>query len=302
MKSMRDAFITSVAGALDDDPDLAVVLADISVRQFAALGAVERHPDRVINVGIREALAIGTAAGLALEGFAPIVHSYAPFLIERAFEQIKLDLVHQQLAATLVSIGASYDASSEGRTHQSPGDVALLGTLPDVRIELPGHPDEVRGALAAAREHRMSSYVRLSTASNRSAQPAGLTVVRPGRGATVLVIGPLLDEVLAATEDLDLRVLYTRTARPITDQLPAAVVADAPVAVVEPVLEGTSASAVAAVLAHRVPVYPIGVASDELRRYGQPREHAAAHGLDAKGLAARLRSWRTDLSRIRIQG
>ena len=147
MESMRQRFTRVTAEALETHPRLAVVLADIGDDAFAATGARQRHPERVINVGIREQLMISVAAGLAQEGLRPIVHSYAPFLVERPFEQIKLDLGHQDVGALLVSIGASYDASAEGRTHQAPGDVALLSTLPGFTIHVPGHPDEVEELL-----------------------------------------------------------------------------------------------------------------------------------------------------------
>ena len=146
---MRDTFIRTTGALLDDDPRTAVVIADISAAQFAAVARA--HPDRFINVGIREQLMVSVAGGLALTGLRPYVHSYAPFLVDRAYEQIKLDLDHQGVGAVLVSIGASYDASEEGRTHQSPGDVALIDSLDGAwTVHVPGHPDEVPRLLRAA--------------------------------------------------------------------------------------------------------------------------------------------------------
>ncbi len=117
---MRETFVATTTALLEEDPRTAVVLADISGDAFAP--AMRRHPERVINVGIREQLMLGVAGGLALTGMRPIVHSYAPFVIDRAYEQIKLDLGHQDVGAVLVSIGASYDGASAGYTHMSPGE------------------------------------------------------------------------------------------------------------------------------------------------------------------------------------
>src|SRR6185312_15743058 len=111
MPDMRTVFAETASALLDEDPLAAVVLAEISSDMFGKAAA--RHPDRVLSVG----------GGLALAGMRPIVHTYAPFLVERAYEQVKLDLGHQGVHAVLVSIGASYDAASSGRTHQAPEDV-----------------------------------------------------------------------------------------------------------------------------------------------------------------------------------
>jgi transketolase len=93
MDTMRERFARVTAELLDADPRLAMVLADISADLFRA--ASRRHPDRVVNLGIREQLLISVAGGMALAGLRPIAHTFASFLVERPFEQIKLDLNHQ---------------------------------------------------------------------------------------------------------------------------------------------------------------------------------------------------------------
>jgi len=227
VESMRERFTRVTSDALDSDERLALVLADIGVDGFEATGAARRHPARVINVGIREQLMIGVAAGLAQEGLRPVAHSYAPFLVERPFEQIKLDLGHQDAGAILVSTGASYDAAPEGRTHQAPGDVALLATVPGFAIHVPGHPDEAAQVLRREFARDGRAYIRLSGESNAEARPVEqLTIVRTaGPGAPfVLAVGPALDEVLVATADLPVAVAYAgvSSARAARSPRPAA--------------------------------------------------------------------------------
>ena len=288
MSDMRAVFAESAAALLDEDPLAAVVLAEISADLFAKAAA--RHPDRVLNVGIREQLMISVGGGLALAGMRPIVHTYAPFLVERAFEQVKLDLAHQGVHGVLVSVGGSYDAARAGRTHQAPSDVALVDSVPGFSVVVPGHPAEVRGLLreAVGTLAAGSTYLRLSTQANREARPVwpGLQMVRSGRRAVVVAVGPVLDSVLDAVGDLDVTVAYATTVRPFDAAgLLSLEASSGAVVLVEPYLAGTSAFVVSQALASRPHrLLSLGVPRTELRRYGTPADHAALYGLDAAGI------------------
>ncbi|GIM84146.1 transketolase family protein [Salinispora arenicola] len=283
---MRDTFIDTTTALLADEPRTALVLADISAALFASAAA--RHPDRVLNVGIREQLMVGVAGGLALTGLRPIVHSYAPFLVERAYEQLKLDLDHQDASAVLVSVGASYDRAAAGRTHLSPADVSLIDTLDGWTVQVPGHPGEVAPLLRAAVAADTSAYLRLSVLRND--RPLGgdgaLRVVRDaGPGAPLVVaVGPTLDAARAALADLPVTVAYTNRPRPF-DVAGLRDRASTDVILVEPYLAGTSSRVVSAALADRPHrLLALGVGHSELRRYGSADDHTRWHGLDAPGL------------------
>jgi transketolase len=282
MTTMRKRFYERATDALRDDARAAIVLAEIGASELP------RHHERLFNVGIREQLMISVAAGLALEGLRPIAHSYTPFLVERAYEQVKLDLGHQDVGAILVSTGASYDGASSGRTHQAPADVALLSALPGWTIHVPGHPDELERMLTAALRGDERVYIRMSEEANRESLHAdGLQVLRRGSdaAAVVVAVGPALEETLAATRGLDVSVAYLATVRPFDAEGLRALVRGSDVVLVEPYLAGTSAGEVAAALADRPHrLLALGVANVELRRYGTGREHRAAHGLDAGGI------------------
>ncbi|HEY1489193.1 MAG TPA: transketolase [Micromonosporaceae bacterium] len=290
METMRDRFLAMVGDLLDADPRLMVILAAVSAAQLE--GTQVRHPRRIVNLGIREQLLISATGGAALAGMRPIAHSFASFLIERPFEQIKVDLTHQGIGAVLVSAGASYDIASGGRTHHCPGDVALIDTLPGWSVHVPGHPDEAQTALEAATRGDDLAYVRLSTQANASPlrhASSGFDVLRTGGAGTVIAVGPVADAVLAATSGMDVTVLYAVTIRPFDGATLRRTLAAPSVVVVEPYLGGTSVPYVTEVLAdlpHRV--LGLGVRRADLRRYGVAADHQRAHGLDPASLRTRI--------------
>ncbi len=295
--SMRLRFGRVVSELLDEEPRLALVLAEIGVDRFVASGAFQRHPHRIVNVGIREQLMVNVAAGMALEGMRTIAHSFAPFLIERSFEQVKLAFAHQGIGGILVSWGAPYDVAAYGRTHQTAADVALVATLPGWRIHIPGHPDEAEWLLRDAVRSDDAVYIRLSEQQNAApiATDSGrLVTTRRGTsgGLTVIAVGPMLDAVTEATAALDATVLYASTIRPFDGAGLSAAVSGPDLVLVEPCLEGTSASDVSGALSHRPHrLLCIGVPRTEHRKYGTAAQHNEAHGLRPAGLRDRIVGW-----------
>jgi transketolase len=288
---MREQAGATAAELLEEDARVAIVLAEISTGQFGR--ALRHDPRRAVNVGIMEQTMIGVAAGFAMEGFLPIVHTITPFLIERPLEQIKLDFGYQGLGGTFVSVGASYDYTAEGFTHHAPGDVQAMLTVPAMQVVVPGTPAELERLFRATYANGSPTYLRPSTTTNaqtRDVAVGRLEVARRGGAGTVVAVGPMLDRTLEAAEGLDLTVLYATTVAPFDADGLAREAADAdPVIVAAPFLEGTLAPAVTAALAHRAARFTwVGVPPTVLRDYGSPADHDRARGLDAPGIRARL--------------
>ena len=278
----------------EHDERVAIVMADISLDYLRP--AVEHDPRRAVNAGIMEQSAVGIAAGFALEGFHPIVHTLAPFLAERPLEQIKLDFGYQGLGGTFVSAGAPYDYGESGGTHHAPGDVQALGSVPSLEVLVPGSAPETDALLRAHYANGLPTYLRTSVVENREAvevAPGGLTPIRSGDELTVIAAGPFLSRTLDALDGVDATVLYATTLVPLDAGTLAREAAPSPkVVLVEPAYEGTSAAQVAAALWHRpTQLLSIGVPRAFIERYGTSTEHDTALGLDVRGIRERMLSF-----------
>ena len=294
MTAMRQQAMSAVVDVFERDENVAVIMADISLDYLRR--AVEHDPRRAINVGIMEQSAIGVAAGFALEGYHPIVHTLAPFLAERPLEQIKLDFGYQGLGGLFISAGASYDYGESGSTHHAGGDVQALGSIPRLEVLVPGSARETDALVRASYANGRPTYLRTSIVENDAPlelAPGGLTVVRRGRDLTVVAAGPFLSRTLAALDGIDATVLYATTLVPLDAATLAREAAPAAeIVLVEPVYEGTTAAQVSAALAHRpTRLLSIGVPRRFLKRYGTAEQHDADLGLDVGGIRERIRAF-----------
>jgi transketolase len=288
---MREQAMATAVDLFERDERVAIVMADISLDYLRP--AVDHDPRRAVNAGIMEQSAVGIAAGFALEGFHPIVHTLAPFLTERPLEQIKVDFGYQGLGGTFISAGAAYDYGESGGTHHAPGDVQALGSIPGMEVLVPGSARETDALLRASYANGRPTYLRTSVVENREAvepAPGGLTPVRRGPDVTVVAAGPFLSRTLDALDGIGATVLYATTLVPLdAEALAREAASSAKVVLVEPAYEGTSAGQVAAALSHRpTQLLSIGVPREFIERYGTNAEHDAALGLDVRGIRERI--------------
>ena len=292
MDGMRAAFARTASDLLDEDPRVALVLAEISVDGYLSR-AVERHPARAVNIGIAEQAMVGVAAGFAMEGFHPIAHSIGAFVAERPYEQLKLDIGYQGLGGTFVGVGGSYDYAAEGATHHAPADAQVMTAIPRMQVFAPGHAREVDVLLRATYADEDPTYLRLAAATNPEpfdVAPGRLEVVARGAGPTVVAFGPMLWPTLRACAGLDVTICYATSLRPFDGPGLAAVVGDDPVLIaVEPWYEGTAAAPITAALAHVPARFAwIGVPRAFVHAYGTREDLDRDAGLDPAAIGRRI--------------
>ena len=290
---MRKQFAKTVEDLMAQDERLVLLLGDIGV--FGFRNAFKMYPERTYNIGICEQAMTSVAAGLAKEGLIPVLHSIAPFIVERAFEQIKVDFGYQGLGGNFVSVGGSYDYAGLGCTHHCPSDVALLKTIPDFQVIVPGSAQDFDVLFRALYSSSKPTYFRLSEFPHTlsvACRAFHAAVVRQGESGTLLAVGPLLDRAVDACADLDVTVLYYTTLAPFDAATLAANCPTHRVAVVAPFYEGTLSYDIQQALCGRpVEVLDLGVPRRFLTSYGRAAEHDTEYGLAVEQLRQRLREF-----------
>lgn len=287
---MRKTFSRVAQEIVAEDSQVAVLLGDIGV--FAFDHALKNYPNRVFNMGILEQSMIGISAGLAKSGFFPIVHTIAPFLVERAHEQLKVDFGYQELPGNFVSVGASADYTSLGGTHHAPADVETLLGIPGFQICLPGHSLELESQLRKYYRNPFPTYYRMSENSNAiSYEKCNWTIqkIKDGSKATIIAIGPYLQKVLDAVPDLDIEIIYLNEIFTSTSFELSKTISNNRIIIVEPFYEGTLTRIVNEALVNKfISITSIGFPRKFIHTYGTLPQLEEVIGLTSAGLRSRI--------------
>ena len=160
---MRNIFAKEIVKLAEQDEDLILLVGDIGFRIFDEF--INKFPDRFINCGIAEQNMISVAAGMASEGKKPIVYTIIPFLLMRAFEQIRVDIGINNQNVILVGVGGGLAYDKLGATHHSCEDIALMRLIANMNVYVPFDPEDVKSCLYQSYElskKGFPSYLRLS--------------------------------------------------------------------------------------------------------------------------------------------
>jgi transketolase len=199
-----------------------LIFGDVSVYLFQDFKM--KYPDRFYNMGICENTLISVSAGLSSQGFYPFAHTITPFITERSYEQIKLDMCYNEFGGNIISCGASFDYAWDGATHHCYTDLAILRLLPTMEVIQPGSRKELDVLLRSQYNNRKPTYFRLSDHPHDIPLPniqfgKGVILNDCSSEITVCTAGPILKNVKAACDGLDVNLLYFHTIKPIDTHL-----------------------------------------------------------------------------------
>ena len=158
---MRRTFGKIIADLADKDDKIYVLVGDIGYRVFDEFR--EKHPNRFINMGICEQSIIGVSAGMALEGLKPWVYTITPFLIERPFEQVKLDIDQQNVNVKLVGFA---DYPTLGPTHSELDGKRLMGLFNNISSFFPKDGKETSKMTHEAYQKNGPAFISLKSDPN----------------------------------------------------------------------------------------------------------------------------------------
>jgi 1-deoxy-D-xylulose-5-phosphate synthase len=304
--SYTDVFARALARIMADDPQVVAITA--AMAQGTGLdGVAESFPARVFDLGITEPHCVTFAAGLACEGFRPVVAIYSTFL-QRAYDQVLHDVCLQNLPV-IFCLDRAGIVGEDGPTHHGLFDLSFLRSMPNLAILAPADENEL--------QHLLYTMTRRSEgpAAIRYPRGRGVGVVldpqlrelawgkaelrRPGRDLVIVAAGPLVaaaEEAAARLADggVEAAVINARFVKPLDRELilawagkTGAVVTveenNLPGGFGAAVLEAIDEAGLEGVLTHR-----IGLA-DAFLDHGSPAQLRAEAGLDPAGIASACR-------------
>lgn len=162
-QSWTSVFADEIAAIADERKDIVgitgAMLIPMGLHKFA-----DRHPDRVVDVGIAEQHALTSAAGLAFGGMHPVVGLYATFL-NRGFDQLLMDVALHQAGVTIVLDRAGV-TGPDGASHHGMWDLSLLQIVPGLHLAAPRDAERLREELREAVQiNQAPSVLRYSKGS-----------------------------------------------------------------------------------------------------------------------------------------
>ena len=203
-----DAFADALIKAAKNDPKIVAITA--AMKSGTGLDAFEKHfPDRFFDVGIAEQHAVTFAAGLAIHGIKPVCAIYSTFL-QRAYDQIIHDVCLQNLPV-IFAIDRAGLVGDDGPTHNGPFDLAYLRSIPNITIMVPKDENELQHMVYTAANFEKGPIAFRFPRGNGLGVPLDQVsrnlpigkgeLLRAGKDAAIIVIGPLVYDALEAVKE-----------------------------------------------------------------------------------------------------
>ena len=271
------------------------------------------YPQRYFDVGIAEQHALTFAAGLACDGYKPVVAIYSTFL-QRAYDQLIHDIAIQNLPVML-AIDRGGLVGADGATHAGSFDLSYLRCIPNMTVMTPSDEDECRQMLTTAFLQKSPTAVRYPRGAGIGVTvqkvfkpiPVGKGEIRrQGKKIAILAFGSMLEPALEAAEKIGATVANMRFVKPLDEELVQRLAREHSliVTVEENVIQGGAGSAVLECLAHHgvaIPVLQLGL-PDHFIEQGEHKKLLTDCGLDSAGLMKSITRFAEEYGNPSVQG
>ncbi|MEQ1533739.1 MAG: 1-deoxy-D-xylulose-5-phosphate synthase [Sideroxydans sp.] len=255
----------------------------------------EKFPLRYFDVGIAEQHALTFAAGMACEGYKPVVAIYSTFL-QRAYDQLIHDIAIQNLPV-MFAIDRGGLVGADGATHAGSFDLSFLRCIPNMTVMAPADENECRQMLSTAYQMNSPTAVRYPRGTGPGVTvQLGLATIevgkaevrRAGKKIAILAFGSMLAPALQAAEQLDATVVNMRFVKPLDEALVLRMASEHELVVTieENTIQGGAGSAIAECLAQhgiRISLLHLGL-PDQFIEQGEHKKMLADCALDAAGI------------------
>lgn len=194
---MRYKFAEIIQRLALKDKQIIFLTGDLGFNVFEPLQKTLKT--RFINAGVAEHNMMTVAAGLTHAGFKPWVYSIAPFVTIKVLEEIRNDLCAIRANVKIVGLGGGYDYGMAGPTHHALEDIAVLRTLPYMKIYTPCSYTDLEMVIAKMHQQKTPEYLRLTKAEElplKLPPYAACRRVIKGKKITVMVLGSMIGTVL----------------------------------------------------------------------------------------------------------
>ena len=227
MKNLRQEFADTMTEVGMRDHRLVVLVGDIS--HGILRGYAEKCAGRYFNVVICEPTIVNMAAGINKTGLIPVVHTIAPFIVERSYEQIKLDFGYQKLFGNFITVGSTFDYAQLGCSHHCYTDVSLMSHIEGTQVMMPGSAEEFKELFLQSYDAEKINYFRLTENPHGQIIPSKVILgkgirLREGKDISIVCVGPQLSNGVRATEHLledgySVDLIYYHTLKPFDAEL-----------------------------------------------------------------------------------
>ena len=289
---MRRAFLSRVGQMIREEPDTTFFTVDIGM--WAIREELKQYPDRCMNVGIFEDAMMSIAAGMASRGLVPTVFGIQPYLIERALEQIKMDLAYQKMGINVIGTGAAVDYPKYGYSHYCAEDVQIIKMIPGCEFVAPGSAKQFIQLFNQSYRDGHPTFFRVSDHPNKENDPdvefGKANVIKKGTKATVIAVSVMLDKVMEVCKDKDVTVLYYTTLEPFDYETLRNNCPSGKILIVEPEYEGSLLYDIEKALGCReLKIDHVAFPREIFRNYGTYDDKMEYYGLNASSIDKKLK-------------